>query len=110
WSVHRYLTSRDVNMAIVAREPHRVEAELDRARAHPRVRSGGRFLHDLAELACDRQPSLPRVGRRLDEEDVSADRRDGEAGGDAGLGSALSHLAGEASRAEPLAGPLLVDP
>src|SRR3954464_6880262 len=72
--------------------------------------SGGcGLLHHLAELAGDRQSSLARVCRRLDEEDVASDRSDGQPGCDSGIGGAPAHLAGEPARPEPLANALLVD-
>src|SRR6476660_1365195 len=68
-----------------------------------------RLLHDVAELAGDGQVSLARIRGRLDEEDVSADGRDGQPGGNAWVGGALADLAREAPWPEPLAHLLLVD-
>ena len=44
-----------------------------------------RLLHHVAELAGEHQAPLARHARRLDEQDVAAGRRPGEAGGHAGL-------------------------
>ena len=44
----------------------------------------GAFLHHLAQLAGQDQPAGARDARRLDEQDVAADRRPGQAGRDAG--------------------------
>ena len=86
-----------------------VEAQLLRVRAHPRERGLRRLPHHVAELSGDRERALARVRGRLDEEDVAADGRVGEAGGDPGLGGALARVGREAARPEPLAGPGLVD-
>ena len=72
-------------------------------RAHPRQRRARRFLHDVAELAGERQRAAAGHPRRLDEEHFAADRRPGQAGGHAGLLGALLHfLVEEARRAEQL--------
>ena len=69
--------------------------------AHPGERRLGRLPHHVAELAGDRQ--LARAGHRgrLDEEHLAADRRPGEAGGDARVlgAAALSRRRSGACRA-----------
>ena len=40
----------------------------------------GAFLHHFAELAGEDQPTVSRIGGSLDEQDVAADRRPGQAG------------------------------
>src|SRR5262249_3735830 len=100
----------DMQVDVVVGEPRRVEAELDRVGANPRMRGGGGFLHDLAELAGDGEPPFPGIGRRFDEENVAAHRGDGEPRCDARLGGPFSYLAREAPRPEPLASTLLADP
>ena len=72
--------------------------------AHPRERRLRRLLHHLAELAGDRQLALAGVRLRLDEEDVAAGRGVREARRDAGVGSALAHLAREAARCRATSG------
>src|SRR5690606_6885301 len=58
------------------------------------------LAHHLAELAGQDQVALAREAGRLDEQDVAADRRPGEAGGDAGRAGAHRHLVLEARRPE----------
>src|SRR5207247_7395884 len=76
--------------------------------AHPGERRLRGLLHHLAELARDRELALARVGGCLDEEDVAADGREGEAGRDARVGRALTRVGREAARPEPRAHALLV--
>ena len=61
------------------------DVELVRLRAHVAHRRLRRLLHDVAELAGDRQPPLAGHPRRLDEHDLAADLRPGQAGGHADL-------------------------
>src|SRR5207302_3057962 len=68
------------------------------------------LLHHLAELPGHRQPPLARIARRLDEEDVAADRGDREPGRHARVGRPLAHVGREAARPEPLADARLVEP
>ncbi len=70
------------------------EAELARVRAHVAHGGHGRFLHHVAELAGDREMAVARHGRRLDEEDVAAHRRPGQARGDARVAGAPLDLGG----------------
>src|SRR6185437_11623644 len=60
------------------------------------------FLHHLAELAGQDELAAARRARRLDEQDVAADRRPGEAGGDAGHAGAHGDLVLEAPGAQDL--------
>ena len=72
--------------------------------AHVGERRLRRLLHHVAELAGDRQPARARHRGRLDEEDVAAGRRPGEAGRDAGVLGAAALLGEDAAAAEQLAG------
>src|SRR5439155_25856197 len=78
-------------------------------RAHPGKRGRRGFLHHGPELTRDRQATLPRVGCRLEEEDVTARGGKRETGRHAWIGRTLAHLALEASRAEPGPHTALVD-
>ena len=75
--------------------------------AHVGERRLRRLLHHVAELAGDRQLARARHRGRLDEEDVAAGRRPGEAGGDAGVLGAAPLLGEDAAAAEQLAGAFL---
>ncbi len=59
------------------------DAEILDVRAHPRQTRARRLLHHVAELAGQDQGPLAGHRGGLDEEDVAAGRRPGEAGGDA---------------------------
>ena len=108
-AVLRHRAGRNVDVDVVLREPLRLEPDASRVRARPRERGLRRFLHHLAELAGDLQPSLARERRRLDEQDVAADGGVGEPCRDARIGRSLAGLAGEAARAQPLANLRFVD-
>ena len=90
-------------------EPVGIQPECVRVGSHPGERGLRRLLHDIAELSGDRQPSFPRIGGRLEEQDVATYCGEGETGGDTGVRGALAHLALVASRAEPGPNLLLVD-
>ena len=77
--------------------------------AHPGEGGLCGLAHDLSELARDDQPALAGNGGGLDEEDVAADRRHGQARGHAGVGSALADLVAEALPPEPGTNAALVD-
>src|SRR5690242_5600009 len=94
---------------VVLAEPVGIEAEVLRMRAHPRERGLRRLLHDVAELARDRQATLARIRGRLEEEDVTADRREREPRRDAWIRGSLADFAFEPPRAEPAAHAPLVD-
>src|SRR5262249_60038296 len=68
----------------------------------PAQRSVRALLHYVAALARQDQLAGPGHARRLDEQDVAADRRPGEAGGDAGDAGALRDLRLEAGGSEDL--------
>src|SRR5207248_1399163 len=55
------------------------------------------------------QAALARIGGRLEEQHVSADRGERQPGGDTGIGRALAYLALEAPWPEPAAHATLVD-
>ena len=67
--------------------------------AHRRLR---RLLHDVAELAGERQVALARHQRRFGHEDLAADFGPGQAGRDADLVRLLGHRVAEARHAEVL--------
>ena len=69
----------DVDVA-TSRAALGVDAELRRARLHERQRRLRALLHHVAELAGEDQLAAAGHARRLDEQDVAADRRPGEAG------------------------------
>ena len=75
-----------------------VDAELRRARLDQRQRGLRALLHHVAELAGQDQPAVAGHARGLDEQDVAADRRPGEAGRDAGHAGAHRHLGLELAR------------
>src|SRR5207253_2097951 len=79
------------------------DAETVGARPDVAERRLRRLLHDVAEAAREREALLPRHARRLDEEDVAAVRRPGEADGYPGILRPLRHLGEEALRPEVLA-------
>src|SRR5205823_4699905 len=80
-----------------------LEVRLVAARQDAAERRLRRLLHDVAEAAREREALLPRHARRLDEEDVAAVRRPGEADGYPGILRPLRHLGEEALRPEVLA-------
>src|ERR1051326_2577442 len=75
-------------MQVNVRLRERVErdAEGAGAGAQETPRRLRRFLHDVAQLAGERDLALPRHPDRLDEHDVAADGGPRESGGDADLG------------------------
>ncbi len=85
----------DVLVLEIAGDPER-----SRPRLHQRQRRLGALLHHVAELAGEDQPAAARRAARLDEQDVAADRRPGEAGRDARQAGPLRHLVLEARRPE----------
>src|SRR5829696_1888983 len=106
---------RDAGAGTVLRDRARGHVEVDvvglevvlgqslRVRAHVGQRRLRGLLHDVTELARDREP--PRAGHRarLDEQHVAADRRPRQARGHAGLGGAPLDVGREARPAEQLA-------
>ena len=86
----------------LALEQLRVDPEPDRAALDQRQRRLRALAHDLAELAGQDQPALAGHARRLDKQDVAADRRPGEPGRDAGDAGAHRDLALEPARPEDL--------
>src|SRR6266851_3333624 len=64
----------DVRLLEVARD-----AQVLDVRAHPRHGRARRLFHDVAELAREDERALAHHGRRLDEEDVAARGRPGQA-------------------------------
>ena len=92
---------RDVEVDRLAREDRRVDAERLGVRADVGQRRLRALAHHVAEHAGEDQPLLAaRHHRRLDEEDVAAGRRPGQAGGHAGAVGALGDLVEEARPAE----------
>ena len=77
-----------------------IDAERDGAVLDDAERGLRAFLHHVAELAGEDQPAAARHARRLDEQDVAADRRPGEPGRHAGHAGAHRHLVLEPRRAE----------
>src|SRR5437762_3286626 len=73
-----------------------------RATTNERERRGDGLLHHVAELSPQRQLALAGHARRLDEQDVAADRGPRQARRDARLRRALRDLADELLRAEEL--------
>src|ERR1043166_9644617 len=82
-------------MQVNVRLRERVErdAEGAGAGAQETPRRLRRSLHDVAQLAGERDLALARHPDRLDEHDVAADGRPRESGGDADLGRAPRDLA-----------------
>ena len=66
--------------------------ELGRVAAQQRERRLRRLAHDVAELAGDRQLAVAGHRRRLDEQDLAADRGPGEPGRDAGAAGPAPRL------------------
>ena len=79
-----------------------VDPEARRLALDQRQRRLRALAHDLAELAGQDQAALARDAGRLDEQDVAADRRPGQAGRDAGDAGAHRDLALELARPEDL--------
>ena len=77
-----------------------VDAQRGGAVLDDRERRLGAFPHHLAELAGEDQLAGAGNARRLDEQDVAADRRPGQAGCDARHAGAHRHLVLEQRRAE----------
>ena len=77
-----------------------IDAERRGAVLDERQRRLRAFLHHVAELAGEDQLAGAGNARRLDEQDVAADRRPGEAGGDARHAGAHRHFVLELRRAE----------
>ncbi len=77
-----------------------VEAKLGCARFRQGQRRLRAFLHHLAKLAGEDELAASRNPRRLDEKNVAAGRRPGEAGGDAGQAGAHGDFVLEAPRPE----------
>src|SRR5581483_1219578 len=95
-SVFGNRAGRHVHVDVAAFENFRLQTETARAILYQRQRRLGALLHDIAELPGEDQVALARYARRLDEENIAADRRPGEAGRDAGDARALRHLTFEA--------------
>src|SRR3569833_2107093 len=88
----------DVDVALLEqleREAELIGAALDEAQGRLR-----RFLHHVAQLSREYQIAAPRHARGLDEQDIAAHRRPGEAGRDAGHGRAHRALGFKARCAE----------
>src|SRR3569832_432265 len=88
----------DVDVALLEqleREAELIGAALDEAQGRLR-----RFLHHVAQLSREYQIAAPRHARGLDEQDIAAHRRPGEAGRDAGHGRAHRALGFNAPCAE----------
>ena len=79
-------------------------------RPDPGVRRFCGLLHHFADLAGHLQAPFTGIAARLDEEHVSPGGGDGEAGGNAGVGGAPSHLALEPARPQPFTNSALVHP
>src|SRR4029077_3910851 len=77
---------------------------VDAERSTPRLDQAERclraLLHHVAELAGQDQPAAAGNARAFDEEDFPANRRPGEAGGDAGHGCAHGDFTFEAARSD----------
>ena len=91
---------RHVHMDVRLLERGRVDAERRRARLDQAERGLRAFLHDVAELTGEDQLAAARHARRLDEQDVAADRSPGKPGRHARNARAHGHLALEAAGAE----------
>src|SRR3546814_17000109 len=94
----------DVDVALL--EERRVDAEGCRAGLHDGEGRLHALAHDVAELAREDQLAAARCARRLDEQDVAADGRPGEAGRHARHAGAHRHPALEPPR--PQDGPEIV--
>src|SRR5258706_332962 len=93
---------RHVDVHVHFLERGRIDAKRGGARFHQGERGLGGFLHHVAELAGENQPAGTRGAARLDEQNVSADRRPREARGDARHAGAQRHLVLEFGRPENL--------
>ena len=90
----------DVEATLV--EPVDRQAQLAGVRAHIGEGDLRRLLHDVTELAGDRQARVARHCRCLDEEDVAADTGNGQPCGDTGHGGAVGDLEEELRSSEVL--------
>jgi hypothetical protein len=100
-----------VHVQVVLGEPALPERgrELADVAAHVAQRGLRGLLHDVAELARDRQVALAGHRGRLDEEDVAAHGRPRQSRRHAGLAGAALGFGEEALAAEQLAGAGLAD-
>src|SRR5262249_8281199 len=90
----------DMDVDVAPGENLVVNAERPRARLDEAQRRLGAFLHHLAELAGEDEPAGSGRARRLDEENVAAERRPGKPGGDAGNAGAHRDFVLKAPRAQ----------
>jgi len=77
-----------VNVDILVLEEIRIHAQLLRVGADEAQRRRHRFLHDVAQLAGQREAFPAFHGRGFDKKHVAAHRRPGQSDRDAGLGDA----------------------
>ena len=84
-------------------QPFRLDAELRRVRANVGQRDLGRLLHHVAELSGERQARLAVHPAGLDEQDVAAGARHGQAGRNAGDTGPVAGLEEELRTAQVLA-------
>ena len=88
----------DVDVALL--EQRRIDAERHRAILDDAQRGLRALFHDVAELAGEDQLAVAGQARRLDEEDIAADRRPCEPGRDTRHAHPHRHLVLELRRAE----------
>ena len=99
-AVLRNRARREVDMDVLLLEETRVDAQLGRLVARVAERCLAGLLHHVAELSGERDAALALHLGALDEEQVAARCRPGEAGGHAGKLGALGRLGVELLRPE----------
>src|SRR5690606_23535684 len=100
---------RNVHVDVALLEAALVDTEQARPVLDDAERGLRTLLHDVAELSGEDELAAAGQARRLDEEDVAADRSPGKTGGHAGHARAHGDFAFELARAEDGGKVVLVD-
>src|SRR5262249_20029116 len=100
WTILGNGARRHVHVDVELLEPRRIDPEIGGTVLDDAERRLSALAHHLAQLAGQDQPSAPGRACRLDEQDVTANRRPGKTGGDAGNAGAHRKLALELGGAQ----------
>src|SRR5262249_26713559 len=92
WTILRNRTSRNVDVDIGVFVKVRLETEFDRIRPHPRERSFGGFLHNVAYLTGHRKMPSALCDVSFHEQDVATNRCPRQADDNAGALHTLFHF------------------
>ena len=109
WPVLGGRPFRHVHVHVAGVEDRRLDAEIDRARAHIGHRRGDRFLHHLLDRARNRHSAPARRHHALDGQKFAAHRGPRQTGDQSDLGFGLDLAVTEDLRSEVLGQQLLVD-